>query len=365
MEIDLHGSQALMSATIQMNFVVKGLSGLVAASLSDRIGRRPVLLTCLLLLSLASLCCFSADTIECFIAARILQGMGESAEAVVFAMVRDYFPENRDRYVVVAALQLMSTGGMSVSPVIGGWMAETLGWRISFLTLSVLWGFLGCFAFARMVESCPDGEKDSYFTGISRIFRFRLVCLLMTETCNMAAFMTFWSNISYLTEVSYGRSAMTCSVAMLTFGGMNFLGLFVMERLQFGSVLQAAKISASLYASTGLLLFIVGSFFSKLFWAYLLGTFLQAFFSILVLVTVNVLFMEPLQDCAGMAASVEICAKSILPSIYGVLSTQTLIHSGPWAMIDLQAAALVGAGVFFFGSLVPSQEAHEDALETQ
>lgn len=34
-------------------------------------------------------------------------------------------------------------------------------------------------------------------------------------------------------------------------------------------------------------------------------------------------------------------------------------------MIDLQAAALVGAGVFFFGSLVPSQEAHEDALETQ
>lgn len=133
-----------------------------------------------------------------------------------------------------------------------------------------------------MVESCPDGEKDSYFTGISRIFRFRLVCLLMTETCNMAAFMTFWSNISYLTEVSYGRSAMTCSVAMLTFGGMNFLGLFVMERLQFGSVLQAAKISASLYASTGLLLFIVGSFFSKLFWAYLLGTFLQAFFSILV-----------------------------------------------------------------------------------
>ena len=40
---DLSGSQSVMSATVQFNFVVKAIAGLFTASLSDRIGRRPAL----------------------------------------------------------------------------------------------------------------------------------------------------------------------------------------------------------------------------------------------------------------------------------------------------------------------------------
>ena len=43
MEIDLFGSQGLMSATVQLNFVVKALCGIITAGLSDRIGRRSLL----------------------------------------------------------------------------------------------------------------------------------------------------------------------------------------------------------------------------------------------------------------------------------------------------------------------------------
>ena len=64
MESDLAGSQALMSGTVQLNLVVKSIFGLISAGLSDRIGRRPVVLACVVLLSLASSCCACAGRIE-------------------------------------------------------------------------------------------------------------------------------------------------------------------------------------------------------------------------------------------------------------------------------------------------------------
>ena len=42
---DLSGSQSIMSATVQLNVVIKAITGLFTASLSDRIGRRPALVT--------------------------------------------------------------------------------------------------------------------------------------------------------------------------------------------------------------------------------------------------------------------------------------------------------------------------------
>ena len=56
MGVDLSGSQAVMSATVQSNFVVKSVFGLFTASLSDRIGRRPAMVSCLCLLTATTLC---------------------------------------------------------------------------------------------------------------------------------------------------------------------------------------------------------------------------------------------------------------------------------------------------------------------
>ena len=93
MEKDLEGSQVSMTATVQINWVVKALFGLLAAGLSDRIGRRPVALTCMFVLCMSTFCCACAGHVEWFVAARILQGMGESFEPVVYAMIRDYYSD--------------------------------------------------------------------------------------------------------------------------------------------------------------------------------------------------------------------------------------------------------------------------------
>jgi DHA1 family bicyclomycin/chloramphenicol resistance-like MFS transporter len=132
MEKDLGGSQSLMSGTVQMNLFVKATFGLLAAGLSDRIGRRPVVLFCTFLLSLASFCCACANQIEWFILARVLQGMGESIEPVVFAMARDHFKDPEERVRIIAAFQMIGFVGIAVAPVFGGVCAHFLDWRSYF-----------------------------------------------------------------------------------------------------------------------------------------------------------------------------------------------------------------------------------------
>lgn len=58
---------------------------------------------------------------------------------------------------------------------------------------------------------------------------------------------------------------------------------------------QVAIIAVAYFASTGFVSLSLGILFSDFLWSYLLGTFLQASAITMALVSVNVLFFEPLQ----------------------------------------------------------------------
>eukprot|EP00435_Cladocopium_sp_Y103_P004417 s858_g1.t1 len=174
----------------------------------------------------------------------------------------------------------------------------------------------------------------------------QLWLLLLTEACNMAAYMVFFTNVSYVVEHSFHRSTMLCSGILLTFCAANALGLLVMERLR-GSILMKAKITVTCYVSSGIVMLLLGAVSPEL-WAYCAGAFLSAWPSIGMLVSVNVLYFEPVKDNAGLAASLEILAKSVPPSIYSVWSTQALIHSGVRAVMEFQAAAVIASGLVFW-----------------
>ncbi|CAE7809094.1 ydgK [Symbiodinium sp. CCMP2592] len=311
MKVDLDATQSLMSLTVQMNFIVKALFGLLAASLSDRIGRRPVLLFCLVLLSLASFCCACAGRIEWFFAARVLQGIGESVEPVLFAIVRDYFADPRERFGIVSVLQVMSICGMLVAPCAGGLLAELSGWRMSFFILAVIWGLLAAYAWWTMVESCHEGEGESVLKDLSRILDPQLLCLLLTQSCIMGGCLTFNANSSYFTQVTLGGSVMMSAYVMLTFGACNSLGALVTGNCCTGSIFKVSKISLTLLLLAGVISILLEELFPSFLWGYLVGSFLQAAVMTMALVSVNVLFFEPLDDCAGLAASCEIFAKSV------------------------------------------------------
>ena len=90
MERDLGSSQSLMSGTVQVNIFVRGLVGAATASLSDRVGRKPILLLCSTCLMLGSLLSGCAQSMHWFILSQILQGIGSSVEPVVLAIAIDH-----------------------------------------------------------------------------------------------------------------------------------------------------------------------------------------------------------------------------------------------------------------------------------
>ncbi|CAK9055583.1 Allophanate hydrolase [Durusdinium trenchii] len=60
-----------------------------------------------------------------------------------------------------------------------------------------------------MVESCPDQEHDDYLKDVLRILDPHLLCLLLTESCMMGAYLTFNANVSYFAQALRSHAGLT------------------------------------------------------------------------------------------------------------------------------------------------------------
>ncbi|WP_342720111.1 multidrug effflux MFS transporter [Roseospirillum parvum] len=121
---------------------------LVLGPMSDRFGRRPVLIGGVAIYVLASLGCLLAPSVEALIGARFVQALGAAAGPVIGrAIVRDVYT----RVEAARMLSYMASAmalAPAVAPLIGGWLHETFGWQANFAALAlfgalILLGTLG------------------------------------------------------------------------------------------------------------------------------------------------------------------------------------------------------------------------------
>jgi DHA1 family bicyclomycin/chloramphenicol resistance-like MFS transporter len=127
------------AATAQLT-VTLFLAGLAASQLgwgplSDRLGRRRVLLAGLALYAVAGTACAFAPTMTVLIAARVVQALGAGSGPVIArAIVRDlYEPERAAR--VLAAMGTAQALTPILAPIVGGWVHVLAGWRAVFVVL--------------------------------------------------------------------------------------------------------------------------------------------------------------------------------------------------------------------------------------
>lgn len=133
----LHTDSAGAQLTLSVYLLGFGAGQLILGPLSDRFGRRPVLLWSMLVFLLASVACALAQSIEALIAARFLQALGACGGPVLGrAVVRDlYGPKDAGR-----VLSHVATGtalAPLLAPVLGGLLTTHFGWRSSFVVLTV------------------------------------------------------------------------------------------------------------------------------------------------------------------------------------------------------------------------------------
>jgi len=111
---------------------------LVYGPLSDRFGRRPVLIAGLVLFLAGTLLCGIAWSLPALIIGRTLQALGGCAGMVLGrAIVRDVYDRERSASALATIMMVMSLAP-SLSPAIGAYLVEWSGWRADFVLLGMV-----------------------------------------------------------------------------------------------------------------------------------------------------------------------------------------------------------------------------------
>lgn len=162
-------SADLANLTLIMFFLSFGAGTLLWGPLSDRYGRRPVLLAGMSLYSAASLGCASSTDIYQLIAFRILEAIGGSSGfAAATAMIKDVY-DVRSREPILAAVQTMVLISPVSAPVIGAILLRFTSWRGLFEALA----FIGLVALAGSIalqETLNYRCSGSLFRALGRLY---------------------------------------------------------------------------------------------------------------------------------------------------------------------------------------------------
>ncbi|WP_311970518.1 multidrug effflux MFS transporter [Pseudomonas baltica] len=135
---ELGSSAALVQMTIGVFLGGLCLGMLAYGPLSDRYGRRPLLLGGIALYIVASLGCMLTQSVEQLLVCRFVQALGgASALVLARAVVRDLFPLGQAARVL-SLMQLITMVATLVAPMTGTWLVLIDGWRSIFLALLLL-----------------------------------------------------------------------------------------------------------------------------------------------------------------------------------------------------------------------------------
>ncbi|EME71734.1 major facilitator superfamily permease [Paramagnetospirillum caucaseum] len=134
---DLATTTTMVQLTLSAFVGGFAVAQLVYGPLSDRFGRRPMILGGIVLYVAASLYCVVAPSIEALIAGRFVQALGACCGPVLGrAVVRDLFASEQAAKVMSYMASAMALGPL-VAPTVGGWFHTWFGWRSNFVLLAL------------------------------------------------------------------------------------------------------------------------------------------------------------------------------------------------------------------------------------
>ncbi|MFN3259805.1 MAG: multidrug effflux MFS transporter [Pikeienuella sp.] len=205
---DLAVSYGFMQFALSGYLAMTALMQLLIGPLSDRYGRRPVILGGLAIFVLASLGCLWAEDGATFMAFRMLQAAVASGMVLARTIVRDLLPPNEAASQIgymTAAMALVPMFG----PMYGGAMEEALGWRGTFWTYVVVGLFILVLVWTDLGETNKhrSGSLTAQFRAYPDLFRARRFWgYAATAAFASGAFFALLGGGPYVARTIFGES---------------------------------------------------------------------------------------------------------------------------------------------------------------
>lgn len=258
---DVGASVAQLGATLGSFFLAFALGQLVVGPLSDRFGRRPLVLAGVLVFVAGSALCAAAATLPQLVCGRVIQALGVCATAVLSrAIARDLF----DGAALARALSLIMVAMAAApgfSPLLGTAITRWLGWRATFALVALLALLLAAHYLLRLGEThAADRRGALSFAATARTYRQllrdrRFIAPALSASLVIGALYAFFAMAPAILMAGFGFSPLElgclfAATVFVVFGA----GLMAPRLAQRWGLARAARAGLALALASGIAL---------------------------------------------------------------------------------------------------------------
>jgi len=342
---DFQADYALVNLSIAGYAAMTAVLQLIMGPLSDRFGRRPVMLAGLAIFCLASLGCLLAADIATFLIFRMMQAAIISSSTVSLAVIKDSSNTQKAASLIGYLAMAWAVAPM-LGPMFGGALDDLFGWRASF------WAFL-CFGVAvfglcwfdlRETNRFPSETVIAQLRSYPELFRSRrfwgyALCMAFST----GGFYAFLGGAPLVAALVFEMSAGTLGLYMGSITAGFIFGSFLAGRFAASFALTTMILAGRFVACTGLILGLILLFTGILNELTLFGSCI--FVGIGNGITMpsassGVLSIRPALagSAAGLSGALTVAGGAVMSAMTGMVLTEENAPYGLLAMMLLSSA---------------------------
>lgn len=335
---DLGVSSALIQRVMTVFMIGYAVPHLLVGSAADQFGRRPVLLTGLIVYAIGSLVCLFTTDFTGLLIGRFIQGMGCAAGSVLArAVLRDLY-SGRELGRMMSFAMIVFTGAPLLAPSIGAFMLQLGDWHLLFVFLLVVAGLMLYMVLKLLPETLQRFDRNALsLSGLAhnavRLFRdprsaWSIAVLTLIYGCLMA----YLASTPSIFIEHYGLNETQFGLVFASIAAVSFLSQPLNARLlRSYSPVQILRVVLPVFLIVVVVLGLQTGAGVDTVWSFAVN--FMAFFACFSITMANSMSMvlEPHFERAGMASGI---------SGFGQLGVGTLLGSviayfatgGPFAL---------------------------------
>lgn len=342
---EFHTTPSMTQMGISMAMIGMGLGSVLWGSASDHYGRKPILIGSLIIFVIATALSLFSRNITFFIICRLFQGLGAGGAMVLSTSIPADVYMGRQLAKLMAIVGAINGVAPALGPVVGGFMADWVGWHGIFVVLLVV-GVVMTFWTTHYTETLPPARrlKAQSLKGYVKAYRSlfangRFMLYVTIKAVAIGLLYAYISSAPFIIQTHYGFSAMTFG---LIFGG-NALAMSIGSSLalKFKVMKQAMVVGCF-----GMFVFAVAEAFvmwhETPFIYYELCAIPMLLFSGMIFSSANTLSMEVGRDEAGTASAILSVVKYAFAAVVSPLvGLGNIFHSTAIAYVAVTSVAVV------------------------